>query len=169
MGEAPPSAHGSSPLFLVAVLIGLAALGGAFYLGVYPGLTRRGGGNESAAIGALKTIANAQTLYREGDMDGNGTLEYAPALSCLINTGKRRDEDLIDEVLAAGAKSGYLFRIEFSADTRFIWAATAEPIKPGVTGGRYFGANMAGLIFFSSTGPVRFNADGSSTNSVLGQ
>ena len=162
----PPSAHASSPLFLLALLIGLAALGGTAYLVVSPRFTRRRSG-ESSALGALKSIANAQVLYREADKDGNGTLEYAPALSCLINTGQRRDEDLIDELLATGTKYGYAFRIEPSEDTRFVWAATASPIEPGVTGDRCFGINMAGQLFFSSTGPVRFTPDGSSTTPVL--
>ena len=32
---------------------------------------------DTAAIGALKTIGTAQSLYRESDRDGNGELDYA--------------------------------------------------------------------------------------------
>ena len=166
----PSSADASSPWLLVALAVGLAALCGTVYVAlIQPALPARKGGTESAAIGALKTIANAQALYREADMDGNGTLEYAPALSCLVNTGPGRNQDLIDEVLASGTKSGYVFRLHRNPDARFLWWASADPRIPGTTGDRYFGANMAGLIFFSSAGPVRFNPDGSSPDQVLGR
>lgn len=165
----PSSVDASSPWLLVALAVGLAALGGTVYVAlIQPTLTRHRPGTESSAIGALKTIAKAQTLYREADMDGNGTLEYAPALSCLVNTGPGRNQDLIDEVLASGTKSGYVFRLHRTPDARFLWRASGVRI-PGTTGDRYFGANMAGLIFFSTQGPVRFNPDGSSPDQQLGQ
>jgi DUF2950 family protein len=50
-------------------------------------LSPRSGGNEAAAIGALKAISHAQLLYREQDKDGDGTLNYAASLEELINTG----------------------------------------------------------------------------------
>ena len=33
-------------------------------------------GNETAAIGALKTLATSQSIFREGDKEGDGTLDY---------------------------------------------------------------------------------------------
>ena len=130
-------------------------------------LGRRGPGNEGAAIGALKAVGNAQTLYREGDKDGDGTLSYAPTLVQLTNTGTRGDEDLIDEVLGAGTKQGYVFAI--TSSSQFGWTANANPYIPGTTGDRYFGANMTGLIYFHTERPVLFNPDGSSDDPVIGQ
>ena len=106
---------------------------------------RRGRGNEAAAIGGLKAV---------------GTLVQ------LTNTGTRGDEDLIDEVLGAGTKQGYVFAI--TSSSQFGWTANANPYIPGTTGDRYFGANMTGLIYFHTERPVLFNPDGSSDDPVLG-
>ena len=128
---------------------------------------RHGHGNEAAAIGGLKAITMAQTLFREGDKDMDGTLSYSPTLVQLTNTGSSKQEDLIDEVLAGGTKQGYVFAITSSSE--FGWTANANPAIPGTTGDRYFGANMSGLIFFNSERPVQFSPDGSSDDPVLGR
>lgn len=124
------------------------------------------GSNGPAAIGSLRTIANAQTLYREGDKDGDGTPNFAPNLQALTNTGPLHDDDLIDEVLGTGTKRGYVFTLRAEG---LVWTANADPAIPRVTGERYFGGNMAGQIFFSTEGPVRFNPDGSSPDTQLGR
>src|SRR5262249_43257560 len=89
-------------------------------------------GNETAAIGALKTLQTCQTIFREGDKDGNGRLDYGslPQLSAA---------HLVDQVLGSGTKQGYLFRTGASTSTsEFLWFATANPILAGMTGDRYF-------------------------------
>ena len=130
-------------------------------------LQGRKGGNEVGVINQLKAVAYAQAIYRDGDMDGNGTLEFAPALSCLINTGPGRDQDLIVEVLGFGLRSGYVFAITSASADGFT--AIASPVEPGETGDRYFGINSRGQVFFSHTGPVSFHSDGSSCDMKLGQ
>jgi len=133
-------------------------------------LSARKNGNEAAAIGGLKAIANAQTLFREGDKNTNNTLEYAATLAALTNTGAAGTEDLIDEVLGSGTKQGYNFTMTTpgSPDNQFVWTCLAQATVQGTTGDRYFGGNMAGLIFFNSVAAVSFASDGSSTNAVLG-
>jgi hypothetical protein len=106
-------------------------------------------------------------LFREGDKDCNETLDYATSLVQLTNTGSSGQEDLIDEVLAEGLEQGYEYELT-TTNREFVWYATASPKVPGTTGDRHFGANMAGLIFFNSEGPVVFQPDGSSTCPVLG-
>lgn len=102
-------------------------------------------GNEAAAIGALKTINTSQTLFREGDKDGNGNLNYG-SLAQLSNTG------LIDGVLGAGLKQGYSFECEASTTTsEFLWFATANPVSPTTTGDRYFATNHSGVIYYTGT------------------
>ena len=123
-------------------------------------------GDEASAIGSLKAIGNAQILYREGDKDGDGSLNYATSLEQLTNTGTTGREDLIDEVLASGNKRGYAFT--FTGHSPKVWTINANPTAPGTTGDRYFGTNQHGLVFFNSADPVTFNADGSSTDPVLG-
>jgi len=103
----------------------------------------RKGSNEAAAIGALRTISTAQSLYREGDRDGNGVLDYATSLAEL----NRRN--LIDPVLGGGTKQGYLYTI-VGADN-FVWSSTASPVTPGKSGDRYFFVDESGVIRFSTT------------------
>lgn len=163
--------HTRKAFTLIELMIVIAIIAIIAAIAIPNLLSARKNGNESAAIGAIKTIANAQTLFREGDKDGDGTLQYAGSMANLANTGPAGTEDLIDEVLAGGTKSGYNFTCQNpgTPQDQFIWTANAQPVVAGTTGDRYFGGNMAGLIFFNSTGPVTFAADGSSTNTVLGQ
>ncbi|MBL4847519.1 MAG: hypothetical protein JKY65_18530 [Planctomycetes bacterium] len=118
-------------------------------------LEARQNGNEAAAIGGLKAISNAQTLYREGDADGDSTLNYAPALADLGQVG------YIDSVLAGGVKQGYEFQASIGANPEFEWWASAFPAVPGTTGSRYFYTNHSGQIWYSTTEfslPVDLNA-----------
>lgn len=102
-------------------------------------------GNEAAAIGALRAISSAQSLFREGDKDSNNVLDYADSLEAL---GK---PDLIDRVLAKGTKNGYRFVVcRAEGDSgQFCWMATASPVTPGKTGDRHFATNQSGVIFYS--------------------
>lgn len=116
----------------------------------------RGGpdGNEAAAIGALKTLVTAQTLFREGDKEGDGVLDYGTLTELSRAT-------LVDAVLGGGKKSGYVFDCQPSAATpEFLWFATASPAEPGTTGRRYFATNHAGVIYYSTERP--FVIDGTS-------
>jgi type IV pilus assembly protein PilA len=101
-------------------------------------------GNEASAIGALKTIATSQAIFREGDKEQDGNLDYG-MLSELNNT------KLIDSVLGSGTKQGYLFQGCYSYSTsEFLWFALANPAIAGTTGDRYFNTNQAGVIFYST-------------------
>lgn len=108
-------------------------------------------GNEAAAIGALKTIGTSQSLFREGDKEGDTTLDYGS----LKELGRAR---LIDKVLASGTKKGYTFTVSYSPTTsEFLWYGTANPIKPGKTGARYFATNMEGVTYYSTKGPIKID------------
>ena len=130
-------------LFLtVSCLIGLVFIPG--YVG-----PSRVVGNEAAAIGALRTISTAQTLFREADKDGNNTPDYAENLVAL------ETEALIDSVLGSGTKQGYIFSIVRSTtDPTAKWSCTADPESPGETGNRYFFVDESGIIRFDSVGPA---------------
>lgn len=112
-------------------------------------LGSRGQGSESAAMGALKAIGNAQVLFREGDKDGDGVLAYTGSLQQLGHAGPQ-GEQLIDSVLAAGTKQGYHFSVGTGEDPRFYFWAKACPVTPGVTGDRFFCTDMTGQIYFST-------------------
>jgi hypothetical protein len=140
---------------LSTLMIGLAvtgAVGTAIAVPHYQAKQRNR--NEANAVGSLRAIANAQSLFREGDMDKDGVLDYAPDLEALVKAG------LLEPGLHDGVDSGYRFVVRYHSLDQFIWSATAEPLEPGHTGDRFFGANMAGIIPFSSSGPVEFGPDG---------
>jgi hypothetical protein len=107
--------------------------------------------NETSAIGALKTIALAQALFREGDKENDGNLDYGSLAE--LGAG-----DVVDRALAGGTRSGYLFRAGYGVSTsEFLWFATAEPVEPGRTGSRYFAVNQDGVVFYTTSGPFRLN------------
>ena len=114
----------------------------------------RKNGNETAAIGALKTIGAAQALFRESDKESDGNLDYG-TLSELATSGTT---GLIDRVLGSGTKQGYLFAATYGATTsEFIWFCVATPALPGTTGDRYFGTNHEGVTYYTSQGAFTLN------------
>jgi hypothetical protein len=107
--------------------------------------------DERSALQALKTIAIAESIFREGDKDGNGALDYGT----LEQLGRA---ELIDAELATGTKDGYLFAAGPSTSTsEFLWFAVANPEVPGATGDRYFETNHSGVLFYTTTGSIALN------------
>ena len=111
-------------------------------------LESRKGGNESAAIGNLRTIASAQQYYRETDKDKNDKLDYAPDLRALAAV------DLVDQVLAGGTKQGYVYAVRPGTEPESTWSATADPLTPGATGDRHFFVDESGVIRFDVGRPA---------------
>lgn len=158
--DSPNQSSGGVGCLVMAVIVGvlflvLAGAGLVFFRFLGAAGSARSYGNEAAAIGALKTIGAAQSLHREGDKDNDGVLDYAASLSEL---GQGR---LIDQILASGAKQGYVFECHNGPDVQFEWFATADPAQPGRTGSRFFYVDHAGVIFYSTTGPIQGPVDAS--------
>jgi prepilin-type N-terminal cleavage/methylation domain-containing protein len=108
-------------------------------------LAARKHGNEINAVGALKTIITAETVFNQKDADGDGNLDYG-MLSEL------RAETLVDPVVGSGTKAGYLFEVTYSFMTsEWLFFAVATPALPQQSADRYFCANQAGNIFFTSS------------------
>ncbi len=128
---------------IAVVLLVLAAI-------VIPNLIEaRKSGNETAAIGALKTLGTAQSLFREADKEADGELDYAGNLGELAEAGTT---GLIDNVLGSGIKNGYVFRVTHSVTTpEFLWMAVASPAIPGDTGDRTFITNHEGVTYYTSS------------------
>lgn len=154
---------------LVELMIVMAIIAITAAIAIPNLLSARKNANESATIGSLKAISNAQTLYREGDKDADNTTQYAPTMVSLSDVGPA-SEDLIDDVLASGTKQGYTYAMTVPGPPTnlVVWSVNANPVVPGTTGDRHFGANMAGLIFFNATAPVTFDALGRSNDPVIG-
>ena len=129
----------------------------------------RKAGNEAAAIGTMRTIGSAQALFREGDRDQDGSIDYAQNLAELNSAG------LIDSELGlpgvpgnASSKSGYVFVMGgqlFSFDAQ----CSPEPNQ----GGRDFFTDQSGIITFApntsdavaaSASTANFEADANSTS-----
>jgi hypothetical protein len=102
--------------------------------------------NEAAAIGVLRTVTTAQVLYREGDKDKDGVLQYAPDLESLRRT------QLIDAQTGSGMRQGYRFQIEQADGRRF--SATAAPAAPGKSGDRWFFVDESGVVRWSTRAPA---------------
>lgn len=129
---------------------GLGFIGGAVLLVIFallaaaPMALRAGRQPDrgSLAIGALRTLTTAETLYRQRDTDGDGRYVYG-SLAELGAAG------LIGPELAAGRRTGYVFKLEVvpgAAEKR--WWAVARPERPGVDGDRVFFVNQDGTIWF---------------------
>jgi competence protein ComGC len=102
-------------------------------------------GNEANAIGALKTIVTAETVFNQKDSEQDGNLDYG-MLSELKNTG------LVDPVVGSGTKAGYVFEVSYSLSTsEWLFFGTANPALAQQSGDRYFATNHGGGIFYTSS------------------
>ncbi|MGE0712868.1 MAG: hypothetical protein AB7N76_14110 [Planctomycetota bacterium] len=124
------SARRVGMFLLVAVLVAIAA----------PSLfeSRR---CRFSPIGGLRVIASAQALFREGDRDGDGRLDYGT----LQQLAAAR---LVDEELGSGLKGDYEFQAAPGGDGRGSWWAIARP-RDTSSGERSFFTNQSGVIWFS--------------------
>ncbi len=110
--------------------------------------------NESAAVQNLRMITTANTVYLTtygiGYADGLPSLGGEPVIPDSTQAG------LIDSILSAGVKTGYVYT--YSVVTRdpanhvVAYTLTAEPTTFGSTGERYFFTNQTAIIHFSTTG-----------------
>jgi type IV pilus assembly protein PilA len=139
-------------LIVVAIILIIAAI-------AIPSLLRaRIAANESSAVGALRTINTAMNAYQAT----YPTIGFATALTNLGPSAANpcaatsATACLIDNVLAAGTKSGYTFAATGSNSggpaINSIYYATAIPIMQNETGGRSFCSYSDGVIRYSSAG-----------------
>lgn len=142
-------------MIVVAVIAIIAAM-------AIPRLLRsRMSANEAAAIGALRTISNAEVQFQTGgfaDADADNVGDYGllgpPGVVGTLANPAAGTEPFVDDVLGSGAKSGYLFNVVpgNAGNGDEVYMATADPGNPGRTGTRRF--------FLDQTGVIRFTPDG---------
>ena len=103
--------------------------------------------NESSALESMRTINTGEVAYAAAcpSIGYSATLvELNTGAICAGGTG------VIDNVLAAGTKSGYTFTYSAnSAGTNY--AMTAEPTSRGTTGQRGFFTDQTGVIRANAT------------------
>jgi hypothetical protein len=117
--------------------------------------------NEASAIASLSAINSAQAVYRSAC--GGGRF-YAPTLATLGMPHPATGEAFISPDLAQAdqvAKSGYLIQMTGTppadaatakptctgAEAVEGYTATADPLRPGWSGRRYFGTNASRAIY----------------------
>ena len=127
-----------------------------------------------AAIGAVRTISTAQTLFRESDKDQNGIADYAPTLDVLAETDPeiaslfgpdpRPDPDpgaaasLVGSGVLHCCSQGYYFAIlGTEPPPAAAFRVVAIPLSPA-TGDRVFAADETGLIL-AAIGHVPVSGD----------
>jgi prepilin-type N-terminal cleavage/methylation domain-containing protein len=100
--------------------------------------------NEAASVATLRTVAVAETAFRERNTEGDQNYDYG-MLSELSNV------QLIDSILGAGLKQGYVFEATYSfLSSDYLWFSIATPALVRETGDRYFSTNNAGVIFYTT-------------------
>jgi len=122
-------------LIVVAIILIIAAI-------AIPNLLRaRIAANESASVGALRTLNTAQISYASA----YPTVGFASTLANLGGTScappATNSACLIDTALAGGSKSGYSFTLPASSVTgtpASTYQFMATPLAPNQTGVRYF-------------------------------
>jgi prepilin-type N-terminal cleavage/methylation domain-containing protein len=106
-------------------------------------LESRKSANESSAINYMRTWVTAQEMYREK----HGY--YADADNQLVQEGFIGAD--------RGDGIGYHFSIDNEAGSRWEWWGRGNPVRPGVTGDRYFYIHTDGIIRFATNGSATRN------------
>jgi len=122
-------------LIVVAIILIIAAI-------AIPNLLRaRIAANESASVGALRTLNTAQISYSSA----YPTVGFASTMANLGGTSCNPPSSsggcLIDTALQSGSKSGYSFSIVSGSVTgtpASTYQFVASPLAPNQTGVRYF-------------------------------
>ena len=136
-------------LIVVAIILIIAAI-------AIPNLLRsRIAANEASAVGSVRTINTAEVTYA-ATYPEQGFVN----LPLLGGTGTTATSDaalLLDQVLAAGTKSGYTFTAVASGGNpptspNVLYTVTASPVVVDQTGKRYFFSDQSGVIRYNATG-----------------
>ena len=134
-------------LIVVAIILIIAAI-------AIPNLLRsKIAANQSSAVGSLRTLNTACIAF---------STSYGQFPAALTNLGpvgsgtaSSTSADLIDSVLAAGTKSGYVFAYGAGASNQ-SYTITATPITAATTG--------QNMYFTDQSGVIRVNTSGSGAN-----
>jgi type IV pilus assembly protein PilA len=141
-------------LIVVAIILIIAAI-------AIPNLLRsRMAANEASAVGSIRTINTAavtySSTYPQDGFPGTLTALGAAASPCVATSS---GACLLDQVLAAGTKSGYTFVWTGDGNTPSVgYSITGTPVTVGTTGQRMFCSDQSGVIRFDPSGAGCTNA-----------
>jgi prepilin-type N-terminal cleavage/methylation domain-containing protein len=142
---------------LIELLIVIGVVSILFAIAVPWLLNARMSANEASAISSLEAITHAQALYKE--VCGKG--RYAASLPALAEPPPATGVSFLSPDLTSGeivVKNGYqiLLRAEAGetpvkgcndADTVATYVVTADPLRPGNSGRRYFATNGSRVLY----------------------
>jgi len=143
---------------LIELMIVLAIIGVLLSIAFsqYRGMTARG--NDASALASMRSIAAAQWQFALTC----GNLKYASTLPALAQPVPSTGHGFLSPDLTGSAepfeKSGYIFQMAAKpldsaapacngAVPADGYAATADPARPGVTGGRFYGVNADRVMY----------------------
>jgi prepilin-type N-terminal cleavage/methylation domain-containing protein len=114
--------------------------------------------NESGAVGTLRTVNSACTVY-----SWNWGAGYPVSLSNLgpAKPATSAAADLVDSMVAGGTKNGYTLTYVSSTPNNgkiATYTINADPMFPGKTGERYFFTDKSGVIRDNSNGPATLSS-----------
>jgi len=131
-------------LIVVAIILIIAAIAVPSYLHA------RKTANESAAVGALRSLNSAQIAYQTAypTVGFSSSLANLGGTSC--NPPSSTSACLIDTVLAGGVRSGYAFQLQgVSGTPSSTYQFIASPTQANYSGTRYFCSFADAVVRFS--------------------
>jgi type II secretory pathway pseudopilin PulG len=120
------------------VVVSIVVLLGLMFLPSF--MRARFGENENSAKGSLRTLYEANELYRKTHRPA----EYPEELRALIET----EPPLVDSNFVAAEQKGYRFQYERTSGKQF--QMIAEPLYKFVTGYHRFYVDQTGIIRFNN-------------------
>ena len=143
-------------LIVVAIILIIAAI-------AIPNLLRsKIAANQASAVGSLRTLNTSCIAYSTSYGQFPGALASMGPLGGTVTTASSTSADLIDSVLAAGTKSGYIFTYTAGAAQQ-SYSITAKAITVGQTGQNMYYTDQSGVIRVDTSG-----AGVSATSTPLG-
>jgi type IV pilus assembly protein PilA len=127
-------------LIVVAIILIIAAI-------AIPNLLRsKMAANEASIVAALRTINTSSVAYSTSYGQFPGTLASLGPVASPPPTSATAD--LIDSVLAAGTKSGYVLTYTGTVSSGVVgsYTITAAPVTQGFSGQRGFFTDQSGVI-----------------------
>jgi type IV pilus assembly protein PilA len=154
---------------LVELLIVVAIIGVLSAIAAPSLLRARMSGNEASALGSLRAVNNAETVYSVSAAKGS----YSPSLATLATPCPGSTLGFISPDMSTdpSIKSGYTVAVAAAAvsaagqldcsgtATRTAYYATAIPQTGGLSGQRAFATTLSGTIFFNPLGVAPTEAE----------
>jgi type IV pilus assembly protein PilA len=134
-------------LIVVAIILIIAAI-------AIPNLLRsRMAANEASAVGSIRTINTSAVTYSTTYPNVGFPASLAALGGAAPCTAVSTASCLLDQVLAAGTKSGYTFKWTGDGNTPSVgYSITGTPVTVGTTGQRMFCSDMSGVIRYDPSG-----------------